>query len=252
MLSFSLGLFWPRLMGRWGSVIGLPFALEAFAFFIEAIFLGIYLYGWDRLSPWTHWWSGVPVAVSGAASAWFVVTANAWMHTPVGYVLQGDRLVEVDPIGAMLNPSTPVMTTHMLLAAYMATGLVGGVHLRVLVAPRPARHVSMAGLAVGLVLGLVLAPIQVVVGDLAARHVAEYQPVKLAALEGQWRDAGEGAAAHRRHPDPEPRGDRVRDRDPRADSPGSRTGIRTRSSKGWRRFRPPIVRTPSSCTSRSR
>src|SRR2546428_11213051 len=87
VLSFALGLFWPGLMGRWAAVIGLPFALEAFAFFIEAIFLGIYLYGWDRLSPWRHWLSGVPVAISGAASAWFVVTANAWMQTPTGFTL---------------------------------------------------------------------------------------------------------------------------------------------------------------------
>ena len=90
VLSFALGLFWPRLMGRWGSVIGLPFALEAFAFFIEAIFMGIYLYGWDRLSPWAHWWSGWPVALGGAASAWFVVTANAWMQTPVGFSVASD------------------------------------------------------------------------------------------------------------------------------------------------------------------
>ena len=91
VLSFELGLFWPGFMGRSGSVIGLPFALEAFAFFLEAIFLGIYLYGWDRLSPWAHWWSGVPVAISGAASAWFVVTANAWMQTPDGFRLDGGR-----------------------------------------------------------------------------------------------------------------------------------------------------------------
>jgi cytochrome d ubiquinol oxidase subunit I len=186
VLSFALGLFWPGLMGRWGSVIGLPFALEAFAFFIEAIFLGIYLYGWDRLSPWAHWWSGVPVAVSGAASGWFVVTANAWMQTPSGFRLQDGTLVDVDPIGAMLNPSTPVMTTHMLLAAYMATGLsVAAVYaFGMLRGRRDAYH--RRGLAVGLVIGLALAPAQVVVGDWAARHVAETQPMKLAALEGQW------------------------------------------------------------------
>jgi cytochrome d ubiquinol oxidase subunit I len=186
VLSFSLGLFWPGLMGRWGSVIGLPFALEAFAFFFEAIFLGIYLYGWDRLSPWAHWWSGVPVAISGAASAWFVVTANAWMQTPTGFRLEDGRLVDVDPIGAMLNASTPVMTTHMLLAAYMATGLgVASVYaIGMLRGRRDDYH--RRGLATGLVLGLALAPVQVVVGDWAARHVAETQPVKLAALEGQW------------------------------------------------------------------
>ncbi len=186
VLSFSLGLFWPGLMGRWGGVIGLPFALEAFAFFFEAIFLGIYLYGWDRLSPWAHWWSGVPVAVSGAASAWFVVTANAWMQTPAGFRLQDGTLVDVDPIGAMLNSSTPVMTTHMMLAAYMATGLsVAAVYaFAMLRGRRDAYH--RRGLALGLTIGLALAPVQVVVGDWAARHVAETQPVKLAALEGQW------------------------------------------------------------------
>jgi len=192
VLSFSLGLFWPGLMGEWGSVIGLPFALEAFAFFFEAIFLGIYLYGWDRLSPWAHWWSGVPVAVSGAASAWFVITANAWMHTPTGFVLEGGMLVDVDPIGAMLNASTPVMTTHMLIAAYMATGLgVAAVYaVAILRGRRTADYRRNTylhrGLAVGLVLGLALAPVQIVVGDWAARHVADTQPVKLAALEGQW------------------------------------------------------------------
>ncbi len=124
VLSFALGLFWPGLMGRWGSVIGLPFALEAFAFFIEAIFIGIYLYGWDRLTPWAHWFSGWPVVLGGAASAWFVVTANAWMQSPVGFELSANgKVVDVQPIQAMLNPSTPVMTTHMILAGYMATGL---------------------------------------------------------------------------------------------------------------------------------
>jgi cytochrome d ubiquinol oxidase subunit I len=187
VLSFALGLFWPRLMGRWGAVVGLPFALEAFAFFIEAIFLGIYLYGWDRLSPWRHWLCGWPVAISGAASAWFVVTANAWLQSPVGFELSaGGRVVDVQPIRAMLNPSTPVMTTHMLVAAYMATGLgVASVYaVGMLKGRRDAYH--RRGMAVGLVIGLVLAPVQIAVGDLAAKLVADRQPVKLAAMEGQW------------------------------------------------------------------
>lgn len=187
VLSFALGLFWPGLMGRWGSVIGLPFALEAFAFFIEAIFIGIYLYGWDRLSPWAHWLSGVPVVLGGGASAWFVVTANSWMQSPVGFELSaGGKVIDVQPIAAMLNPSTPVMTTHMLLAAYMATGLtVASVYaVGMLKGRRDAYH--RRGLALGLVLGLALAPVQVFVGDLAARLVAERQPMKLAAMEGLW------------------------------------------------------------------
>jgi cytochrome d ubiquinol oxidase subunit I len=187
VLSFALGLFWPGLMGRWGAVIGLPFALEAFAFFIEAIFLGVYLYGWDRLSPWAHWLCGWPVAISGAASGWFVVAANAWMQSPVGFSLSADgRVVDVQPIRAMLNPSTPVMTTHMLVAAYMATGLgVASVYAAGMLKGRREDY-HRRGLAVGLVLGLVLAPVQIAVGDLAAKLVAEHQPVKLAAMEGQW------------------------------------------------------------------
>jgi cytochrome bd ubiquinol oxidase subunit I len=188
VLSFALGLFWPGLMGRWGSVIGLPFALEAFAFFLEAIFLGIYLYGWERLSPWKHWLSGVPIAVSGAASAWFVVTANAWLQAPVGFQLsQTGKVVDVQPVRAMLNPATPVMTTHMMLAAYMATGLsVASVYaVGMLKGRRDAYH--RRALALGLALGLVIAPVQVVVGDLAAKMVARLQPVKLAAMEGLWK-----------------------------------------------------------------
>src|SRR5256885_16878912 len=188
VLSFALGLFWPGLMGRWGSVIGLPFALEAFAFFIEAIFLGVYLFGWDRLSPWAHWAAGWPVAIGGVASAWFVVTANAWMQTPTGFAtVSGGRVVDVQPIAAMLNPSTPVMTTHMIVAAYMATGFtVAAVYsVGMLKGRRDAYH--RRGLAVGLVLGLALAPIQIVVGEAAARLVADRQQVKLAAMEGLWR-----------------------------------------------------------------
>jgi cytochrome d ubiquinol oxidase subunit I len=187
VLSFALGLFWPGFMGRWGSVIGLPFALEAFAFFIEAIFLGIYLYGWERLGEWAHWWSGVPVAIGGAASAVFVVAANAWMHTPTGFDVSADgRVVDVRPIEAMLNPATPVMVAHMLLAAYMATGLgLAAVYAAgMLRGRRDAYH--RRALSLGLVVGLVLAPAQVFVGDLAARLVAERQPVKLAAMEGLW------------------------------------------------------------------
>src|SRR5207249_5987845 len=119
----ALGLFWPRLMGRFGGVMGLPFVLEAFAFFLEAIFLGIYLYGWDRLSPRAHWLSGWPVAISGLASAWFVVTANAWMNTPVGFRLGPDnRVTDIHPLQAIFNPGTPIETVHVIISSYLATG----------------------------------------------------------------------------------------------------------------------------------
>src|SRR5215510_664635 len=120
VLSFELGLLWPEFM-RWaGPIIGMPFSLEGFAFFTEAIFLGIYLYGWNRISPRAHIAAGAIVAASGAASAVFVVIANAWMNTPTGFRIAAGQAVDVDPIAAMLNPSALPQVIHMVLAAYAA------------------------------------------------------------------------------------------------------------------------------------
>ncbi len=187
VLSFELGVLWPQFMGTFGAVIGLPFTLEAFAFFLEAIFAGIYLYAWDRLPPWGHWWCGVPVAVSGLASAWFVVTANAWMNVPQGFHMVDGRVVDADPIAAMLNPATGAQTTHMILAAYMVTGfVVASCYAAARLRGRETVYQRRA-MALGLAMGAICAPVQVVVGDWAARTVARTQPVKLAAMEGQFR-----------------------------------------------------------------
>lgn len=187
VLSFELGLLWPEFMGRFGAVIGLPFTLEAFAFFLEAIFAGIYLYGWDRLPPRIHWLSGLPIAAAGVASAWFVVTANAWMNVPQGFRLVDGRVVAADPVSAMLNPATPAQTAHMIVAAYMVTGfLVASCYATIQLRGKATAYHRRA-MVLGLLLGSVFAPVQLVVGDWAARVVAQTQPVKLAALEGQFR-----------------------------------------------------------------
>jgi hypothetical protein len=129
VLSFELGLLWPGFMGYAGSIIGMPFSLEGFAFFTEAIFLGIYLYGWKRVPPRAHLFAGVMVAVSGVLSGIFVVIANAWMNTPVGFRLVDGKPVDIDPIAAMMNPAAFSQTLHMTLAAYAATGfVVAGIH----------------------------------------------------------------------------------------------------------------------------
>lgn len=187
VLSFELGLLWPTFMGTYGSVIGLPFTLEAFAFFLEAIFVGIYLYGWDRLPPRAHWWAGWPIALSGFASAWFVVTANAWMNAPQGFRLENGVVVEADPWAAMFNPATPAQTTHMVLAAYMVTGFVVAAfyaweRLRGRDGDFQRRAMTLA-----FALGAICTPAQIIVGDWAAKVVAATQPVKLAAMEGQFR-----------------------------------------------------------------
>jgi cytochrome d ubiquinol oxidase subunit I len=187
VLSFELGLFWPEFMGRFGAVFGLAFTLEGFAFFLEAIFVGIYLYGWERLPPRVHWWTGVPIALSGAASAWFVVTVNAWMNVPRGLKLEGDAVVGADPIAAMFNPATPAQTTHMLLAAYMVTGFsIAAVYAWRRLRGDDSRYTRSA-LALGLAMGTLTTLPQLIAGDWLAKTVARTQPVKLAAMEGQFR-----------------------------------------------------------------
>jgi cytochrome d ubiquinol oxidase subunit I len=186
VLSFELGLLWPGFMEFAGAIIGMPFSLEGFAFFTEAIFLGIYLYGWDRISPRAHVWAGVAVAVSGVASGIFVVTANSWMNSPAGFELVGGRPVNVDPIAAMLNPAAFQQTLHMTLAAYTATGFaVAGIHAFLLLFDRQNAFHRRA-LSVALVLGAPAAVLQPISGDISARQVAAWQPVKLAAMESHF------------------------------------------------------------------
>lgn len=187
VLSFLLGLLWPRFMAFAGPIFGLPFALEGFAFFTEAIFLGVFLYGWDRVSPWLHWGAGVVVALSGALSGIFVVIANAWMNTPTGFRLVDGRAVDVDPVAAMRNPAALGQTVHMAVAAYAAVGLaVAAIHASRLLKDR-RNEFHRKALAVALTVGGTAALLEPLTGDLLARQVALTQPVKLAAMEGQFR-----------------------------------------------------------------
>jgi len=186
VLSFELGLLWPGFMEYAGPIIGMPFSLEGFAFFTEAIFLGIYLYGWNRISPRMHLASGVLVALSGALSGIFVVIANAWMNAPVGFAVVGGRPVNVDPLRAMLTPAALSQTLHMTLAAYAATGLaVAGIHAFFLLRD-PSHRFHRTAAALALLVGAPAAILQPLSGDLSARFVARYQPAKLAAMEGQF------------------------------------------------------------------
>ncbi len=187
VLSFELGLLWPAFMEFAGPIIGMPFSLEGFAFFTEAIFLGIYLYGWDRISPRAHLWSGILVAVSGAASGVFVVIANAWMNAPTGFELVDGRAVNIDPIAGMLNPMAFQQTLHMTLAAYTATGFgVAGIHAFLLLFDRHNSFHRRA-LQIALLIGVPAALLQPISGDLSAKAVARAQPAKLAAMEGLYR-----------------------------------------------------------------
>ena len=186
VLSFELGLLWPRFMQYAGAIIGMPFSLEGFAFFTEAIFLGVYLYGWDRVSPRAHLAAGVIVAISGAISGVFVVIANAWMNTPAGFRLVDGLPTDVHPLRAMATPAAFPETLHMTIAAYAATGLVvAGIHAFMLLRdPRNAFH--RRALLVSLLVGAPAAVLQPFSGDISARYVARWQPIKLAAMEGDF------------------------------------------------------------------
>lgn len=186
-LSFELGLLWPRFMAFAGGIIGPAFALEGYAFFLEAIFLGLYLYGWERLSPRAHLLAGCAVAASGMASGVLVVAANAWMQGSAGVVWVGGRATQVSPFAPFLSPAWPQMSVHSTVSAYIATGFAAaGVYaLGMLRGRRDAYH--RAGLALALGVATAAAVLQPLSGDVSAKHVARHQPAKLAAFEAHFR-----------------------------------------------------------------
>jgi cytochrome d ubiquinol oxidase subunit I len=183
VLSFELGLLWPGFMEFAGAIIGMPFSLEGFAFFTEAIFLGIYLYGWNRISPGAHLLSGVLVAISGIASGIFVVIANAWMNAPVGFELLAGRPVNIDPIAAMMTPAAIPEALHMTIAAFSATGFaVAGIHAW-FVLKEPENPFHRRALPIALWIAIPAGLLQPFSGHMSAEFVAHNQPAKLAAME---------------------------------------------------------------------
>jgi cytochrome d ubiquinol oxidase subunit I len=185
ILSFELGLLWPGFMARFGNVFGLGFTLEGFSFFVEAIFIAMYVYGWDRLGPRAHFLSGIPVAIAGVAGSLFVISVNGWMNHPGGFRLEDGRAVAADPWSALFGNSYFWHEfVHMYFAAYIVAGfLVAAVYAWGFLRGRWGRYERTA-LTVALSAAAIAAPLQVVIGDWAAREVADGQPVKLAAMEG--------------------------------------------------------------------
>ncbi len=182
-LSFELGLLWPEFMKHAGAIIGMPFSWEGTAFFIEAIFIGIFLYGWDRIKPWMHWTSGLIVGISGVLSGIFVVTANAWMNAPTGFDWVKGKAINIDPVAAMFNPAWVSETSHMIFAAFVATAFaVAGLHAVLYLKKKGEFHKK--AIIIALSFGSIFAIIQPLSGDHSAKDVAKRQPLKLAAMEG--------------------------------------------------------------------
>jgi cytochrome d ubiquinol oxidase subunit I len=183
ILSFELGLLWPQFMKYAGGIIGLPFSLEGFAFFIEAIFIGLYLYGWDKLSPRSHWLSALPIVISGPISAAFVTLANAWMQMPTGFRSVNGHITDVRPLAAMFAKPWATEVTHGTLAAYVFTGFAAAGVCAVAWLGGDRRSQVVKGMHVAMTLAAIALPIQIIVGDVAARFVAENEPAKFAAME---------------------------------------------------------------------
>ena len=184
VLSFEFGLLWPRFMGRWGEVFGVPFAFEGLFFFTEAIFVAIYIFGWRRMKPWTHFWTGVPIVLAGLFGAASVVAANSWMNAPTGFTLDssGD-VVSVDPVKVIFNKAMPLESAHMLVAAYLVGGfLIASVYATALLRGRRDRYHRL-GFVIAFTVAAVATPVQMGVGDSLARFVYNDQPEKFAAIE---------------------------------------------------------------------
>ncbi|WP_017731248.1 cytochrome ubiquinol oxidase subunit I [Nafulsella turpanensis] len=186
VLSFELGLLWPTFMAHAGPIFGMPFSWEGTAFFIEAIALGLFLYGWDKLHPWVHWGAGVVVGISGVASGIFVVAANAWMNAPAGFDWINGKAYNIDPVAAMFNDAWFSQALHMTIAAFVATGFaVAGLHAFLLLR-RPGSLFHKKAMQIALTVGAVSAILQPLSGDIAAKDVAERQPAKFAAMEAHF------------------------------------------------------------------
>ena len=184
VLTFEFGLLWPTFMGRFGDAFGIPFTIEGLFFFTEAIFLAIYIYGWKRLKPWPHFWTGVPIVIAGIGGTVSVVAANAWMNEPAGFTLNSaGKVVDVDPLDVIFNKAFPLQASHMLVAAYLVGGfMIASVYAVGMLRGRRDRYHRL-GLIIPFTIAAIATPIQMFVGDELARWVYNNEPTKFAAIE---------------------------------------------------------------------
>jgi cytochrome d ubiquinol oxidase subunit I len=183
VLSFEFGLLWPAFTGRFGKVFGVLFAIEGIFFFLEAIFIAIYIFGWKRLKPWAHFWSGIPVAICGIGGAFSVVAVNSWMNQPQGFSPTSGNVTSVQPLKVIFNDAVPYEVPHMILAAYLVTGfIVASIYAVGMLRGRRDRYHRL-GLLIPLTVACIATPIQFMVGDTAARAIAKDQPIKFAGME---------------------------------------------------------------------
>jgi cytochrome d ubiquinol oxidase subunit I len=184
VISFEMGLLWPKFMEQWGDVFGTGFAIEGIFFFTEAIFIAIYIYGWKRVEGWKHFWTGVPIVIAGVGGAFSVVAVNSWMNQPEGFTMASDgTITDLSPLGALFNKATAYEVPHMLLAAYMVAGFgLASIYAVGWLKGKRDRKTRI-GFILPFAVAAIVTPIQLYVGDTAARGVADHQPAKFAGME---------------------------------------------------------------------
>jgi cytochrome d ubiquinol oxidase subunit I len=183
VISFELGLLWPTYIKFAGAIVGPLFAFEGIFFFTEAIFLGIYLYGWNRLSPRAHWLCSFPIWIAGLGAAPFIVAVNSWMNTPTGFQIQNGQLTGINTLQAIFNPSMPYEVVHMILACYVGVGFAVATVYAIALLRGKRDEYHRKAMLLGLTVGLLSIPLQMIAGDAIARSLATQQPIKLAAME---------------------------------------------------------------------
>src|SRR4051812_8048072 len=184
VLTFEFGLLWPTLMGRFGAAFGIPFAVEGLFFFLEAIFIAIYIYGWKRMRPWPHFWSGVPIVIAGIGGTVSVIAANAWMNEPSGFAVdRAGKVTSVQPWNVIFNRAMPLEALHKVMAAYLVGGfLIASVYAMGMLRGRRDRY-HRSGFVIPFTVAAIAAPMQMMVGDTLARHTFSSEPQKFAAIE---------------------------------------------------------------------
>jgi cytochrome d ubiquinol oxidase subunit I len=183
VLTFEFGLLWPTFMGRFGAAFGVPFAIEGLFFFLEAIFIAIYIYGWRRLRPWPHFWTGIPIVISGIGGTVSVVAANAWMNEPAGFTLdKAGKVTAVHPWSVIFNKAMPLQALHMAVAAYVVGGfLIASVYAMGMLRGRRDRYHRL-GFIIPFTVAAIMTPVQMGVGDTLARWTFNNEPTKFAAI----------------------------------------------------------------------
>ncbi len=190
-IGLQLNLLWPEFMSLAGNVVGLPLFMETFAFFFEAIFLGIYLYTWNRFkNPFTHWLLTLPIVLGASASALFITTVNSFMNTPQGFTFENGSLVDVDPLAAMFNPAAPSKVAHVLSSAYLTSAFVLAMIAAFSMLKGRKDEYYRKSIRLNMTVGLVLAVLTILIGDMSAQFLAAHQPEKLAAAEWHFETGG--------------------------------------------------------------